>query len=87
MSGRNRQSGVTLLETLIALLIMAMVAAILSSGFGTSVRSLNRSAEVASWVDQALARHDFRLWLENALPAPVPGDGRALSMTVSQASS
>lgn len=74
MKKRNPQAGVTLLETLIGLLVMAMVAALLSAGFGTSTRFLNRSEEASDLVDQGLARRDLRLWFEYALPAPVPGE-------------
>lgn len=76
MTARDPRAGVTLLETLVALLIMAMVAAILSSGFSASIRNLNRSAGVSTAVDHALARHDLRRWLENASPTSVPSDTR-----------
>jgi type II secretory pathway pseudopilin PulG len=75
---RNPKSGVTLLETLIGLLVMAMVAGLISAGFGTTTRFWDRSLQVADRVEQALARRDLRLWLEHALTSPVPGDTRPL---------
>jgi type II secretory pathway pseudopilin PulG len=69
---------VSLLETLIALLIMAMVAALLSAGFGSGARYLTRSQASSLLVEQAIARHELRTWLEYALPGPVPDDDRAI---------
>lgn len=70
---RNPRAGVTLLETMIALAVMAMIAVILSSGLGASARMLISSGRITQSVDQALARRDLRDWLEHALPAPFPG--------------
>jgi type II secretory pathway pseudopilin PulG len=78
MTARSPRAGVTLLETLIGLLVMAMVAALLSAAFGTNLRLLSRSQVSAASVDQALARRDFRTWLEHALEGPVPNDPRPL---------
>lgn len=78
MTTRNPRAGVTLLETLIGLLVMAMVAALLSAAFGTNMRLLNRSQLSSAYVDQALARRDFRIWLEHALEYPVPNDTKSL---------
>jgi type II secretory pathway pseudopilin PulG len=78
MTHRDARAGTTLLETLVALSVMAMVAAILSSGFGATIRNLDRSAELALEVDYAIARRDFRLWLENASLVAVPDDGHPL---------
>lgn len=78
MTTRNRSAGVTLLETLIGLLVMAMVAALLSAAFGTNLRLLHRSQLSSASVDQALARRDLRIWLEHALELPVPNDERQL---------
>jgi type II secretory pathway pseudopilin PulG len=78
MTTRNPRAGVTLLETLIGLLVMAMVAALLSAAFGTNLRLLNRSQLSSAYVDQALARRDFRIWLEHALEYPVPNDEKPL---------
>jgi Tfp pilus assembly protein PilV len=78
MIGRNPKAGVTLMETMVALLIMAMVAVLLSSGLGGTARSFNRSDDAAAAIDQALARNDLRNWLEHALPSPAPGDQHPL---------
>lgn len=78
MTTRNPRAGVTLLETLIGLLVMAMVAALLSAAFGTNLRLLSRSQVSTALVDQALARRDFRVWLEHALESPVPNDPRTI---------
>jgi hypothetical protein len=75
---RNPKAGVTLLETLIGLLVMAMVAGLISAGFGTTTRFWDRSLQAADRVEQAMARRDLRIWLEHALPSPVPGDTRPL---------
>lgn len=68
---RNPKSGVTLLETLIGLLVMAMISALIASGFGTTTRHFGRNEQASARVDQALARRDLRIWLEHALPSPV----------------
>jgi type II secretory pathway pseudopilin PulG len=87
MTKRNPKAGVTLLETLVGLLVMAMVAALLSAGFGSSIRMLNRGEATSELVDQALARRDLRRWLEHALETPVPGDNRpVLSGTATELS-
>jgi Tfp pilus assembly protein PilV len=78
MTGRNPRAGVTLMETLVALLVMAMVATLLSSGLGMTARSFNRSDNVSMAIDEALARYELRLWLEHALPSSAPGDERPL---------
>lgn len=78
MTVRNPRAGVTLLETLVGLLVMAMVAALLSAAFGTNIRLLTRSQVTAGLVDQALARRDVRIWLEHALESPAPDDPRPL---------
>lgn len=70
---RNPRAGVTLLETMIALAVMAMIAVILSSGLGASARMLISSGRITQGVDQALTRRDLRNWLEHALPTPFPG--------------
>lgn len=70
---RNNRSGMSLLETMIALAIMGMIAVILSSGLGSGARVLISSGRITQSVNQALARHDLRAWLEHALNAPFPG--------------
>lgn len=78
MTRRNPRSGITLLETMIALLIMAMTASLLASALGSGLRSFDRGARITVQIETAIARHDVRLWLEHALPAPVPGDPRPI---------
>lgn len=70
---RNPRAGVTLLETMIALAVMAIIAVILSSGLGAGARMLISSGRITQRVDEALARRDLRNWLERALAAPFPG--------------
>lgn len=78
MMHRNPKSGITLMETMVALLIMAMVAMLLSSGLGGTARSFSRSTEITAAVENALARRELRQWFEQALIAPAPGDTRVL---------
>ncbi|CAN1484779.1 Prokaryotic N-terminal methylation site [Paracoccaceae bacterium] len=78
MTPRNPRSGVTLMETMVALLVMAMVAMLLSSGLGGTARSFNRSGDVSVAIDHALARRELRQWIEHALISPAPGDARAI---------
>lgn len=73
MNWRNRRAGVALLETLIALLVMAMIAALVSGVTGGSIRVLVRSAALGDDLQQALNRRDLRLWLEHAIIEPVIG--------------
>jgi Tfp pilus assembly protein PilV len=73
---RNPTSGVTLLETMIGLLVMAMVAGQLSAGFGSTARLFGRGALASERIEQALARRDLRIWLEHALPSSAPDDNR-----------
>lgn len=70
---RANQAGISLLETMIALAMMAMIAVILSSGLGSSARVLVSSSEVTKKVEVMLARRDLRLWMEAALATPFPG--------------
>jgi Prokaryotic N-terminal methylation motif len=70
---RNSRAGITLLETMIALAIMAMIAVILSSGLGSTARVFVSTGGVSQIVDQAKGRSDLRKMLENALPSTFPG--------------
>lgn len=74
---RNTQAGSALLETMIALLVMAMIAVMMSGVMGSGVRVLARSAALGDDVEQALHRRDTRLWLEHAIMQPVSGAPRA----------
>jgi hypothetical protein len=61
---RGRRTGSTLLETLIAVAIMAMTAALLSSYLGGYGLAVQRSTSVTSELNRALDRRDFRTLLE-----------------------
>jgi prepilin-type N-terminal cleavage/methylation domain-containing protein len=78
VTNRNPQSGVTLLETMVALMVMAMVAMLLSSALGGTARSFGRSTAVTQAIDQAFARRELRIWLEEALLSSPPGDTRPI---------
>ncbi|WP_154664673.1 hypothetical protein [Gemmobacter nectariphilus] len=67
-----------MLETMIALLIMAMMGLMLSSGLGTAIRSFGRDADLQTEIRQAIARRDARGWLENVLADAAPDDVRPL---------
>lgn len=75
---RNPRSGLTLLETMIALFIMAIMAVSISTVFSGGVRLLVRSGIVNGELKQSLARHDLRHWADHAMTAPAPDDPRPL---------
>jgi len=79
MRRRSPRAGVTLLELLIALWVMAAVALILSSSLGLVGRGLARVGFEAADVDRITARVTLRRWLE-AMPegATLTGDGTGL---------
>lgn len=64
MTLRNPRAGVTLLELLIALWVMAAAALILSSSLGLMGRALARVGGEATDVDRIAARVTLRRWLE-----------------------
>ena len=70
---RERRSGISLLETMIALAVMALIAVTLAAGMGSSARVLRSSGSVTVAVDQAVARRDLRFWVEQALAGAFPG--------------
>ena len=76
MKMRNPKAGLTLLETMVALAIMAMMAVMVSGGLATGARVMARSGAEGALLQQAVARHELRGWIEQALTAPVPGDAR-----------
>lgn len=88
MSGGERHSarGVTLLEMLIALAVMAMLALTLASSYSAAGRFLARSSEMGRQAEAALTRDALRRLAEGALTAPFPdetarlweGDGTGL---------
>lgn len=75
MTRRNGRAGVTLLELLIALWVMAAAALILSSSLGLMGRALARVGGEATDVDRISARVTLRRWLEEMpLGARLTGD-------------
>ncbi len=77
---RDPRAGLTLLETMIALLIMALMAVGISAMFGAGVRVLVRSGAVNGELKQSLARRDLRHWADHAMTVSAPDDPRPLLM-------
>lgn len=79
MRRRDPQAGVTLLELLIALWVMAAAAMILASSMGMIGRGLARVGFDAADVEQITARVTLRRWLED-MPdrAGLVGDAQGL---------
>lgn len=75
---RRKDTGLSTLETMIALSIMAMMGLMLSSGLGTAIRSFARDADHQVEIQHAIARRDARDWLENALADAAPDDERPI---------
>lgn len=73
MTKRRATAGTSLLETMFALLVMAMMAMMVSGTLSNSVRVLTRSGVVSDEIEFAMARRDVRRWLEQALSLPEPG--------------
>jgi hypothetical protein len=71
---RDPRSGTTLLETMIALGIMALIAMTLAGGMRGFVRSLTMSSQVSDAVALGMARAELRGWLEASLSLPFPGN-------------
>lgn len=85
MQVRDKIAGVTLLETLIALVMMAFLAVILTSGLGMGAHVMRRSGDVTDEIDQAIGRFDLRKGLERSLAAPFADEiGGGLSGTASE---
>ena len=77
--GRDWRAGVTLLEMLIALWVMAAAAVILSSSLGLTGRALQRVGAEAADVDALAARAVLRRWLEEMpVAARLSGDATAM---------
>lgn len=76
---RNGRAGVTLLEMLIALWVMAAAAVILSSSLGLTGRALQRVGSEAADVDALAARVVLRRWLEEMpVAARLTGDAAGM---------
>jgi Tfp pilus assembly protein PilV len=72
MRGRDRRAGVTLLETLIALVVMAFISIGLASGLGMGARVMSRSGDIALEVEEAMGRSELRRGLERSIASPFP---------------
>lgn len=72
----NRKSGLTLLELLISIGLLALIMAGITSSMGLGLRLFDRSATTAALNDEIAARVRLRGFLGNALPpsqiAPFP---------------
>ena len=79
MTRRNPRAGVTLLELLIALWVMAAAAMILASSMGLIGRAMGRVGFEVADVDRITARVVLRRWLEE-MPegASLAGDGQGM---------
>jgi prepilin-type N-terminal cleavage/methylation domain-containing protein len=77
---RNPRSGVTLLELLIALWVMAAAAVILASTLGLAGRALARVGTEAREIEAITARLTLRRWLE-AMPLQARLSGDDAGMT------
>ena len=79
MRRRNPRAGVTLLELLVALWVMAAAAMILASSMGLIGRALGRVGFEAADVDRITARGVLRRWLEE-MPegASLAGDAQGM---------
>lgn len=76
---RKGRAGVTLLEMLIALWVMAAAAVILSSSLGLTGRALQRVGSESADVDALAARAVLRRWLEEMpVAARLSGDARGM---------
>jgi Tfp pilus assembly protein PilV len=77
---RNPRAGVTLLELLIALWVMAAAAVILASTLGLAGRALARVGTEAREIEAVTARLTLRRWLE-AMPLQARLSGDETGMT------
>lgn len=76
---RNPRAGVTLLELLLSLVLMAAMAVILASVLGLTGRAALRVGAAAAATDLLVARHTVRGWIEAApRMAPFAGSPEAL---------
>lgn len=80
MAQRNRQAGLTLLELLIALWVMAAAALILASSLGMTGRALSRVGATAADIGPLTDRNRLRQWIE-AMPLGAVLSGDALGMS------
>ncbi|MEP2149206.1 MAG: prepilin-type N-terminal cleavage/methylation domain-containing protein [Roseobacter sp.] len=85
MRGRQRDAGVALLEMLIALMIMAMLAAMTASAFGTFGRVLSSVTRGDNRVDWLLSQRQVQNWAQDrpngfnqGMPIRLTGDKRSI---------
>lgn len=69
---RDGRRGLTVLELLVALALLAIIAATLASTTGTSARIWERSKTFATKDSEVLLRAKLRLWLETMKPFTRP---------------
>ena len=82
MQRRNPRAGLTLLELMIALWVMAAAALILSSSLGLTGRALARVGSDAADIGPLTDRNRLRQWIESIPPgATLSGDSQTLSFT------
>lgn len=72
MRPRDHMAGVTLLETMIALVVMAFLSIILAASLSMGARVMSRSGDVTDELDQAIARLMLRTSLEHSVASPFP---------------
>jgi len=69
---RDRQSGLTVFELLIALVLLAMIGTILASTISTGARVWERSKSFPTADKTASLRLELRRWIEAAKPPQMP---------------
>lgn len=79
MKHRSAQSGVTLLETMLALAVMSLIAVAVASSMSATARVISKTQEVGHQVDFALARLELRVFAEAAVSGSFPGDDPELA--------
>lgn len=66
-SKRTSEAGVSLLEVLIALAIMALIAYLISPLLSSSTRALLISSDIEENATMAFSRYELKVWLESAI--------------------
>ena len=69
---RDPSAGMSILEVMVALAVMALISLILASGLGTAARVFNRGSGFSANVDDALNRQQLRDWIERASTRAFP---------------
>ena len=70
---RDPHAGMSLLEVMVALAVMALISLILASSLGSAARVFNRGSDFSDNVDHALNRQQLRDWIERASTRAFPG--------------